>query len=220
MRRHILCLGDSNTHGYCADPEECYDSGFEPWRFDEDARWTCLLQKRLGESFLVIEEGLNGRTTVFPDPLMEGVNAMDYLAACLKTHQPLDLLIIMLGTNDCKARFLVNAAEIALGMELLATRAAQLPVWRKKPNLLIVAPAPIGADIDASPLGHHFGAGSVEKSVALANAYEQMAKINGFAFLDAGHCCTVSPADCVHLTRASHASLAQALESKVRELTA
>ena len=66
MRKHIVCLGDSNTHGYCADPADCADHGD---RFNEDERWTCLLQKRLGKAYLVIEEGLSGRTTVFEDAL-------------------------------------------------------------------------------------------------------------------------------------------------------
>ena len=64
MKKHILCFGDSNTHGYCAVPSDCADGGE---RFNEDERWTCLLQKKLGEEYLVIEEGLSGRTTAFPD---------------------------------------------------------------------------------------------------------------------------------------------------------
>ena len=65
MKTHILCLGDSNTHGYCADPNDCADHGI---RFNEEERWTCRLQKALGEEYLVTEEGLSGRTTVFADP--------------------------------------------------------------------------------------------------------------------------------------------------------
>lgn len=59
MKKHIVCFGDSNTHGYCADPN---DSADRTDRFNEDERWTCLLQKALGEEYLVLEEGLSGRT--------------------------------------------------------------------------------------------------------------------------------------------------------------
>ena len=100
MKKHILCLGDSNTHGYCADPGDCDDSTLS--RFNEEERWTCLLQRALGDAYLVIEEGLSGRTTVFEDPLNEGMPALPYLAPCLKSHEPVSLLIIMLGTNDTK----------------------------------------------------------------------------------------------------------------------
>ena len=74
MKKHIVCFGDSNTHGYCADPSDCADGGD---RFNEDERWTCLLQKALGQDYLVIEEGLSGRTTVFPDPLQESMSGLD-----------------------------------------------------------------------------------------------------------------------------------------------
>ena len=70
MKKHIICLGDSNTHGYCADPADCTDP--ELARFNEDERWTCLLQKALGEDCKVFEEGLSGRTTVFTVPSTRG----------------------------------------------------------------------------------------------------------------------------------------------------
>ena len=68
MKKHIVCFGDSNTHGYCADPNDTED---HTDRFTEDERWPCLLQEALGEDYLVLEEGLSGRTTVFRDPLHE-----------------------------------------------------------------------------------------------------------------------------------------------------
>ena len=86
MKPHIICLGDSNTHGYCADPADCADGNL--LRFNEEERWTQLLQKALGANVLVFEEGLSGRTTVFSDPLYEGLSALDYLYPCLKSHEP------------------------------------------------------------------------------------------------------------------------------------
>ena len=94
MKKHILCLGDSNTHGYCANPNDCADGGI---RFNEDERWTCLLQKGLGDNYLVTEEGLSGRTTVFADPLYENLDVFSYFWGLLKSHEYIDLLIIMLS---------------------------------------------------------------------------------------------------------------------------
>ena len=74
MKKHIVCFGDSNTHGYCA---------MNDGRFDENERWTCFLQKNLGEDYLVLEEGLSGRTTCFNDPLFEGLSGLDYIYPCL-----------------------------------------------------------------------------------------------------------------------------------------
>ena len=118
MKRHVICLGDSNTHGYCGAQEgETLCGG----RFSEAERWPCLLQRALGEEYLVIEEGLCGRTTVFPDPLEPGLDAISYLRPCLLSHAPVSLLILMLGTNDTKERFGLSAEEIARGMERLGT---------------------------------------------------------------------------------------------------
>ena len=103
MKTHILCLGDSNTHGYCADPKDNADGGI---RFNEDERWTCRLQTALGSQYLVTEEGLSGRTTVFVDPIHESMDALSVAYALLKSHEVIDLLIIMLGTNDVKEEFI------------------------------------------------------------------------------------------------------------------
>ena len=90
---NILCFGDSNTYGYKPD-----GTG----RFDTDTRWTSLLQKKLGADHRVIEEGLCGRTTVFQDDLREGRRGLDLIGVTMEMHNPIDLLIVMLGTNDCK----------------------------------------------------------------------------------------------------------------------
>ena len=92
MKKHIVCFGDSNTHGYCADPNDTAD---HTDRFTEDERWTCLLQKALGEDYLVLEEGLSGRTTVFRDPLHECMSGLDVIYSTLMSHEPVDLLKAM-----------------------------------------------------------------------------------------------------------------------------
>ena len=141
MKKHILCLGDSNTHGYCADPADCADGGA---RFNEEERWTCLLQRALGEDYLITEDGLSGRTTVFDDPAYEGMAALPYLYPFLKAHEPVDLLIVMLGTNDTKERLGADAHAIALGMKRLVRAAQAVDCWAPgaRPSLLLVAPPP------------------------------------------------------------------------------
>ena len=104
---NILCFGDSNTYGYKPD-----GTG----RFDTDTRWTSLLQKKLGADHRVIEEGLCGRTTVFQDDLREGRRGLDLIGVTMEMHNPIDLLIVMLGTNDCKARYNASAGTIAKGL--------------------------------------------------------------------------------------------------------
>ena len=151
MKKHILCLGDSNTHGYCADPADCADHGI---RFNEDERWTCRLQAALGSEYLVTEEGLSGRTTVFVDPIHESMDALSVAYALLKSHEVIDLLIIMLGTNDVKERFNANAACIGAGMERLILKAKSVDCWgTKAPNILVVAPPRIGDGFHDAVMG-------------------------------------------------------------------
>ena len=217
MKKHIVCLGDSNTHGYCADPADCADGGI---RFNESERWTRLLQEKLGDDYLVIEEGLSGRTTCFNDPLHEGLSALDYIYPCLKSHEFVDLLIIMLGTNDVKDRFASSAACVGIAMARLVKKAQATECWGdKKPNILVVAPPPIGEGMLTSAVADTMGTGCVEKSRQLAHYYEEQCKLIGAHFLDAGKLgCEFNKVDFMHLTKKDHSTLASALAALVPEL--
>ncbi len=216
MRKHIVCFGDSNTHGYCADPLDCADGGD---RFNEDERWTCLLQKKLGEGCLVIEEGLSGRTTVFPDPLHESMPGLDVIYSCMMSHEPVDLLVIMLGTNDTKERFGANAACIAIGMERLVMKAKSIPAWRDgKPNILIICPPHIGEGLYLVPAGDAMGRGCPEKSRELARYLAPVAEQQGCAFLDAEGLAEYNKIDCMHLSCKGHAQLADVLAELIPTL--
>ena len=216
MKKHILCFGDSNTHGYCADPGDCADAGI---RFNESERWTKLLQTCLGDDYLVIEEGLSGRTTCFDDPIHEGLKGLDYLYPCLKSHEDIDLLIIMLGTNDCKDRFYASAACIGIGLARLVKKAMAADCWGgKQPNILVVAPPPIGEGMLQSPVAATMGEKCVEKSRLLAHYYKEQCALLGCHFMDAAGC-EFNQIDYMHLTRKGHAQLAQQLADLVPELT-
>lgn len=215
MKRHIVCLGDSNTHGYCADPLDCADGALQ--RFNEDERWTKLLQKALGEDFLVVEEGLSGRTTVFRDPLYEGLSALDYLWPCLKSHEPVALLIVMLGTNDTKERFGASAACIDIGLQRLIRKAQTVDCWGPggAPNVLVIAPPIVDPRVDTSPVGSTMGRGCAEKSRELPALFKASADLLGAHFLDANGC-AFNQIDYMHLTKRGHAQLAEKLLPAVK----
>ena len=210
MKKHIVCFGDSNTHGYRADTDG---------RFDEDTRWCCLLQKRLGDDYLVIEEGLSGRTTCFSDPIHEGLSGLDYIYPCLMSHEPVDLLIIMLGTNDTKERFGSSAACIALGLKRLVAKAiATTDCWKNgTPNIAVVTPQNIGKEYEHSNVASTMGRGCAEKSEGLASEYEKIADLMGCHYLDANQVITAGPneIDFMHLTAEGHRQLAEALAEKI-----
>ena len=219
MRKHIVCLGDSNTHGYCADPADCADGPVQ--RFNEDERWTCLLQRALGPDYLVLEEGLSGRTTVFPDPLYEGLTAVDYLYPCLKSHDPVDLLIVMLGTNDTKEYFGANAICIAQGMERLLRKAMAVDCWGTsgRANILVVAPPAMDPRVETAQASAYMGRGCAEKSRLLPPLLAETARRCGCHFLSAGEC-QLNEVDFMHLTRQGHAQLARLLARHVPALLA
>lgn len=217
MKKHILCFGDSNTFGHCIPEEACQDG---QGRFNESERWTQLVQTALGQDYLIIEEGLGGRTTVFDDPLHEGLRGLDYLTPCLRSHRPVDLLIFMLGTNDVKDRFAASAGCIAIGMQRLVDYAKFVDCWGgKQPNILVIAPAPIDKGMNDSSVAPTMGASCVEKSRQLGEEYRKIAQLTGCHFWDAGTLGEVyNHVDFMHLTTQGHVKMAEALTALIPTL--
>ena len=216
MKKHIVCFGDSNTHGACKDPDDSADHGS---RFNENERWTCLLQKLLGDEYLVIEEGLSGRTCAFDDPLHEGLSGVMHITPILNSHEPLDLLILMLGTNDVKAYFSASPVNIAAALERLIRKAQSSQCWGDHaPKILVICPPHITEGLYDDEAGLKMGPGCPEKSRALAKYYRQTAELTGCDFMDAEGIAGFNKIDCMHLTSRGHRSLAEALAEKIPEL--
>jgi lysophospholipase L1-like esterase len=202
----VLCFGDSNTHGAPGD-----DPDYQ--RLGPDVRWPGQLQRRLGEGWNVIEEGLNGRTINSDYADRPGLNGRSYLIPCLLSHAPLDVVVLMLGTNDVKVDFGLSVAEIAGHWDGFLTDLFA-NVWtrdNRRPEVILVSP--ITVDADQARFAEEmdsFDAASVAKSTQLAAAYRPVAERNGLAFFDAATVARAG-ADGIHLTVASHAQLATAL---------
>lgn len=213
--KNILCFGDSNTWGI--DPR-AFLEGRPDIRHARAVRWPGRLQIELGADYHVIEEGLSGRTTVFPDPTSPGRCGIDLLAPLLESHSPLGLVILMLGTNDCKPMFGVSEREIAMGMARLVRTALDpflYAPWGRPPKVLIAAPVPFG---ELAPGDFCEGEEIRAKSAALAGAYAALAEMTGCAFLDLAPYGETLPGEGVHLTAESHLRIAAAYAEKVREI--
>jgi lysophospholipase L1-like esterase len=203
----ILCYGDSNTYG--ADPAK-------PGRFAHDVRWTGVLQRELGSGYRVIEEGLNGRTTRWDDAIEPGRNGLTTLLPIIESHNPIDLMTIMLGTNDLKARFNLNASDIAQsagGLGQIASRLASNAEGQPA-KILLMAPPPT-ATITQYDL---MFAGAPEKSRQFAEYYRRSAGWHGLEFFDAGSVIRSSEADGIHFDPDQHEVFGKALAVKIREL--
>lgn len=205
--KNILCFGDSNTWGYVPGTGN---------RYPKQIRWTGLLQNFLGDSFFIIEEGLNGRTTVLDDPTRIAKNGMTYLRPCLDSQAPIDLVVMMLGTNDCKHRFGLSAFDISEGVATLVSIILQSGsgINGKAPQILLISPPLIAA----APSKAELFSGAEEKSRQLAFYVQQVATNTASHFLDAAKHCSVSPIDGIHLDEAGHLALAQAIAGKINSL--
>lgn len=209
--RSILCYGDSNTFGS--------STGNDPdGRYAPHERWTGVLRDAMGDGWLVIEEGLGGRTTVSDDPV-EGPdkNGRTYLRPCLMSHRPLDLIIIMLGTNDLMSRFNKSSSDIANGISLLVDDINQLKPGRNNsvPKIIIVSPPAI---LDDETVWDGVFAGGHDKSLHFAADFAGIAQAAGAHFFDAGSVVRSSEVDAIHLDRPSHVILGGALAEFIKSL--
>ena len=209
--RTVLCFGDSNTYGQIPGrgPLE---------RFAADARWSGVLRSLLGPAWYVVEEGLSGRTTVRDDPVEgEQKNGRRYLKPCLQSHAPLDLVIIMLGTNDLKVRFNQPPSEVAMGIGCLVYDIKELAPGPggTVPEIMIVAPPPMHADLRE---WNSIFAGAPEKSHRLALEFEILADSLEVHFFDAGTVATCDPIDGFHLGAEAHRALGTALAQEVEAI--
>lgn len=211
MRKRILCYGDSNTYGYIPTGG----------RYDEHTRWPMRMQEALGSDFTVIEEGFNGRTCVFDDPVEGGYKSgIEYLPPCLMSHNPLDAVIIMLGTNDTKARFGMTPMTIGQSMMQLVRTAKLYAVngAGEPARIIVAAPPRILDNLMQTRHAECFGPQAVAVSEGLARELRRITKLMRCDFFDADPHAQVSPLDAVHMTAEGHLRLGDAMAEKIKSV--
>ncbi|MBN2413748.1 SGNH/GDSL hydrolase family protein [candidate division KSB1 bacterium] len=209
-KRHstrILCYGDSNTWGY------------EPLtgkRYKRENRWTGVLDRELGGGYTIIEQGLNGRTTVCDEPGEFLRNGGKYLPRCLESFKPLDLVIIFLGTNDLKHRFALSAGDIARGAGQLVDIVQQSVTGRNgnPPYVLLLAPPPVGR---LTKFAGMFKNAQVE-SKKLGKYYNSIADEKGCFFMDTATVIKSSDLDGIHLEKKQHTRLGKSIAEFIRDM--
>lgn len=206
--KSILCYGDSNTWGY--DPTKNGE------RHNYENRWTTILQRELGGDYLVIPEGLNGRTTVWDDPTKCNVNGKDYLLPALESHKPLDLVVIMLGTNDLKKRYNLSATDIASGVGVLAdiVKKSDCGVDNRAPELLVLVPPEVRKLSNFKDV-----MGSCKKvSRELPEAYKKMAIEKDILAINIGQRVRFSDHDGIHYEKEQLPVIADIVKKNVLKL--
>mgnify|MGYP003167352514 CR=1 FL=1 len=183
--KEILCFGDSNTYGLIPGTTS---------RFDRDTRWTGILESELfSKGYKIVEEGLCGRTTIFEDELRDNRRGVDMLPALLESHNPIDYVILMLGTNDCKTYY--NASAGLIG----------------KLSILLMSPIVLGDEVWKPEYDPEFNKTSVKTSHKLKDVYKKIAKKYGCHFLAASDAASYSDDDMEHMDAIGHRHLADAI---------
>ena len=196
----VLCYGDSNTYGWIPATGG---------RFTRDVRWPGVLAAQLGDGWHVIEEGLGGRTTIFDDPILPGRNGKTYFEPCLLSHDPLDVVVIALGTNDVKVRFAASAADIARGVAMLAEMALALG-----PKVLVLGPPTLGPLEDRADEI----AGAHEKAERMRPYLREWAGELGFDLLELHELVSMTDEDGFHLDAASHRTVGEAVARRIASM--
>lgn len=204
----ILCFGDSLTWGY--NPENIT-------RYPFESRWTGALQKNLGVDYRVIEEGLNGRTTVHDDPFQPGRSGEMILPILLESHAPTDLVVILLGTNDLKSYFFGTAQKAAIGCARLVRQVLASPTSPAgvAPKVLLLAPPHFG---QLSNLMDTVFGGMAAESKLFTEHYRRVAEFTKVNFLDTALFLKASSKDGIHLDVANNERLGFEVASKIKEI--
>ena len=207
--KQVLCFGDSNTWGYDGESRKRL-----PW----GVRWTSLLQEKLNkEEYRVIEEGLCGRTTVFEDPLRDGRKGTALLPTLLETHAQVDVITLMLGTNDCKTVFGASADVIGKGIIRLLD---QVQEYAPKAKVLLMAPIYLGEKVWQEGYDQEFSRDSVQVSRDLEKVYQRIADEKHVEFMRAASYVSCCAADQEHMNAAGHQIFAKAVYEKLENLVA
>jgi len=212
--RTLLCFGDSNTWGYVPGAMS---------RYPRSVRWPGVAAAALGDGWHVVEAGLNGRTTVFEDPLGDLLGAR-HIGPTLASAAPVDVVVIALGVNDLKTRLSASAYEIAEGAGVLVDRvlASEDGPAGRAPAVLLVAPPPLGdlggwaaRDADAFEGFEQGWQGAAERSRHFAAQYARVARVRGVPLLDAGAHVVSSDLDGIHWSPEGHDAFGRAVAAAV-----
>lgn len=205
--KNILCFGDSNTYGLIPGTSKRY-----PW----GVRWTSILEEGVRlKGYRVIEEGLCGRTTIFEDVSRKGRNGSELLPVFLEAHNPIDIVVLMLGTNDCKTVYKATPEKIGEGIEVLIK---QIRSFDPKIQILLISPISLGVGVWEEGYDTEFDSNSVGVSKALPKVYREIARKWNLSFMAASDYAGPNSKDREHMDAENHRYFGKVVLKKVEEL--
>lgn len=210
---NVICYGDSNTWGYVP---------VEHRRYPADVRWTGVLADLLGEEYQILEDGVNGRTTVWENPYLTCRSGLEGLGYSLLAARPIDLVVVMLGTNDL---LYTNGPGYYKGLTQIVNRVLHArssyfdscEIYTGEPKLLLVSPITLHPDLDTINPDNGL-VGRYEESCRLARFTAQVAAEQNVPWVDAALCAEASALDGIHMTAESHRALGTMLAAKIKTM--
>ena len=214
--KNILCYGDSNTWGF---------NPIDGSRYEKEVRWTGVLEKELGGEYRIIENGINGRTTVFDNPYaFEYQNGFKGLFYALNASKPLDAIVLMLGTNDLNytdaegvykglhriINFLINSSSF-----FKDTTLGSSPIWKDNPKILLVSPIRRERKNQTNQIIEDK---RNEESNLFSIHLKRLADELNVSFLDAANIASPSSLDGLHMDEENHKILGLAIADKIKEI--
>ncbi len=207
--KRILCFGDSNTYGYDYRTHD---------RYDAHTRWTGILADKLGDGYCVLECGKNNRTTVYNYGGDPAYNGSEILPTILKENYPVDYIVVMLGSNDCKTEFSATPEIVGMGLEIIVDL---IKLFDNRTSVILVSPPLItGTILQDGNFSGSFGRSSISVSAALPAVIEKIAAVKDCRYLSCEGLVTTENADGLHLAPEGHRQLAEALEKLIRSAEA
>lgn len=208
--KQILVYADSLTWGIIPSTRK---------RLDFNDRWPGVMENVLNENdqkFRIIENCLNGRRTVWEDPFKPGRNGFEGIEQVIEMNSPLELVILLLGTNDFQSVHSFNARHSAQGIRSLITSIRQSPIepGMPQPSILLAVPPLIKPK---GTIAVKFE-GSEIKSQGLCEEYKKVAEELNCSFFDSSSVTSVSEVDGIHLDKDQHHVLGKAMAGKVLEI--
>lgn len=202
-KKRILIYGDSNTHGFRVS---------DGLRFGPHQRWTGICQDLMADRAEILNEGLNGRMTCFDEEGMAFRNGLTYIEPCIRTHLPLDMVCVMLGSNDLKLPG-QTAETIAAGAARVLDKARQVNLSKYPENTcryVLIAPIVVSGRLADGPFGWEFCDDAPEISKGFRQAFDEEARRCGFLYFDASAHAQPGTADGLHLDEENHRRLGEA----------
>ena len=203
--KKIICYGDSNTFGY--NTKDCS-------RFDENTRWTGILQNSLGKGYEVVNEGMCDRTGFVTNPKGFLFSAQKHFPKLISKSEDIDLLILWLGTNDLQSQYDISMGSVEKGLEKLINIAQE-----KAKNIIIIPPVILNEKVLEGNFNFQFDKTSVIKSKKIGRIFRTLASVYHCEYFDINKITKPTDLDGLHYDENSHKIIGEKLSKFIEDKT-